>query len=145
MDIICAQCSEPWDIYELQLTQKNRMARGEGCPTCDWGRICWKCRGTGWFDGTTLSIRDPEGTVDREYTRHDVTMILSDTSIPDREDYEPKYRDGVYNMKCTRCHGDGKPRAYCDRGGMTQGEISSFIYNETGDLDGAITMAEDIF
>lgn len=57
-DIDCAKCGEPWEAYgvrqaelhdlgDMSREQARRFSNGEGCPTCDFGRRCPGCTGTG--------------------------------------------------------------------------------------------------
>jgi len=46
-DIHCKQCGEPWGVYSLRNevpewedqpdNAYEKVMRGDGCPTCDWG------------------------------------------------------------------------------------------------------------
>lgn len=45
MDVYCQQCGEPWDV--LSVTEMNyredggtriQFYRGDGCPSCKWGK-----------------------------------------------------------------------------------------------------------
>jgi hypothetical protein len=46
MDIYCQKCDEPWDVCyvghdmdeEGEKGDAERFKRGEGCPSCKWGK-----------------------------------------------------------------------------------------------------------
>jgi len=55
MDIFCAKCAQPWDSYgitidvghgDMTAAEARRFRRGEGCPSCEFGTVCVRCRGT---------------------------------------------------------------------------------------------------
>lgn len=50
-DVRCAQCGEPWDVYEgradMEPAEFSRFRKGEGCPCCGFGERCPTCDGTG--------------------------------------------------------------------------------------------------
>ena len=42
-DVHCGKCGEPWDYYgllhhDVEYEDGQRILRGEGCPSCDWGK-----------------------------------------------------------------------------------------------------------
>ena len=54
MDIYCAKCAQPWDSYgitidvshgDMTAAEARRFRRGEGCPSCEFGTVCVRCRG----------------------------------------------------------------------------------------------------
>lgn len=50
MDVICAKCGEPWDMFDggdMNYSERKRFYAGDGCPACEFGTICTHCRGTG--------------------------------------------------------------------------------------------------
>jgi len=40
-DVVCGECGEPWEYYyityELAEDTKERILRGDGCPSCEFG------------------------------------------------------------------------------------------------------------
>ena len=53
--IYCRKCGEPWDCYGITYSRGEgnmtaadavRFLKGEGCPSCHWGRHCIQCTGT---------------------------------------------------------------------------------------------------
>ena len=56
MDIYCRKCGEPWASYgitcfvgegSLTAREAQRFMKGEGCPSCHFGKHCIACHGTG--------------------------------------------------------------------------------------------------
>jgi len=51
-DITCPKCGEPWDAYgvrngDMTPNESKRFLAGEGCPSCNFGKECPSCSGTG--------------------------------------------------------------------------------------------------
>ncbi len=55
-DVFCRKCGEPWDSFgitsckgegDMTVPEANMFLRGEGCPSCHWGKHCTNCHGTG--------------------------------------------------------------------------------------------------
>lgn len=51
-DIRCRMCGEPWDSYgvrngDMTEAEAEKFLAGEGCPSCDFGKSCPQCSGTG--------------------------------------------------------------------------------------------------
>ena len=51
-DIVCSIGGEPWDAYgvrhgDMTPAEARKFLAGQGCPSCDLGKRCALCRGTG--------------------------------------------------------------------------------------------------
>lgn len=51
-DVFCAKCSEPWDAYgvrhgDMTTEEAYKFRRGQGCPACNFGKMCKTCCGVG--------------------------------------------------------------------------------------------------
>lgn len=51
-DIYCTVCGEPWDAYgvrhgDMPPAEARQFLAGQGCPSCDFGRTCPYCGGSG--------------------------------------------------------------------------------------------------
>lgn len=61
-DVYCSKCGEPWDYYgvkhgDMLPHERDKFLRGEGCPSCGFGKFCPLCGGTGKDGGSGLTRR----------------------------------------------------------------------------------------
>ena len=95
-DIFCRKCGEPWDRYgvyhhtDMLPEESKRFLRGEGCPSCNWGKQCPDCYGKGkvrdyWNEEKTCSRCNGSGelVIENEAEGKFYLSALESTDDPD--------------------------------------------------------------
>jgi len=167
-DVFCRKCGEPWDSFgitraegegDLTAREAERFLRGEGCPSCHWGRHCKACAGTGkqpdpasgciCLGSRYLILRRLAGTGDWHYGYlPNVHVFPGEPEIIYR--YPPGMsRDGPYEEvlarcpqcaqdapDCPECHGSGELQPL-DEDGLFQA-VAALVEESDEDVTGYI-------
>jgi len=119
-DLYCKKCGEPWeaagvlpalngreDEADMSKKEAERFMKGEGCPSCGFGKYCPLCKGTGEIDEE-----------EAEWWGEEVEPI--------------DIRDDIMYFRCPKCGGTGKPRGkdelYYSRLVDVDGEVDVLDY-----------------